>query len=196
MRHTITKDIINHLECLGFSLKSAEDAASDYLSCRHPHWNNLAIKVSSGSILITARWCFTPMRGRKFPSELFDEANRSAFVSRWYAEAETPEHGPGIIIETFAMEYGRESFGNLLMRFETEIRDLIPKFFKHSDEVEAAGDKPAEQVGFVIMSPSGNLNPAMHDRGDSDEIDTESAAYRNAQRFVDALNRTPRNEQR
>lgn len=168
MKNNQINDIKNHLECLGYQVEPHQGETTDFLVGQHANWANVMVQVGDGFILVRAGFRFDALFDGPIPNALLDEANRQSSVARWYAERDVEKRGFRIIIEAYAMEYGRESFGRLMSRNEHEIGCFIPKFVKFVEEAQAkkAAGSP-EAMGVVIMSPSGNLNPALHRKGES-----------------------------
>lgn len=127
-KSSFTEQIQHHLEFLGYTSESFEDAKADVLLFRSENHSNLVVRVVDDLVMVSAR--YTTKIKKKANSEeahlLFNETNSQVVVSRWYFEIK--DEMVVIVIESFCFGYVKSYFGKMIDTLENDIRNHMQKF--------------------------------------------------------------------
>ena len=132
MKHSITNQVFNHLEFLGYKVEDlSENKEIDFLIWRSENRSNLILKVTkSWTIIITARYNLS--EPNIVIKDLLNQLNivnsQSFFTKRYYEKGEEEEIT--LVIETFTIDYNKHVFWTVIDTMESEIINYIKDFSK------------------------------------------------------------------
>jgi hypothetical protein len=126
MKNTITKDIINHLEFLGFTIEAEENETSDILTCKNDARSNITAYISAGFVLLISRYSVELDKPTIELYKLIGEINSKTNCSKWYLSASSKDEVV-VNIEGYTFDYCKTMFGRILETMERDIRAFLPK---------------------------------------------------------------------
>ncbi len=126
MKNTITKDIINHLEFLGFTIEVEEKETFDILTCKNVARSNITAYISTGFVLLISRYSVELDRPTIELYELIGAINSKTNCSKWYL-SDSSKDEIVVAIEGYVYDYDKINFGKILEAMESDIRAHLPK---------------------------------------------------------------------
>ena len=114
MKNTITKDIQNHLEFIGYAIENVEDAEADSFICRHATWPNVTVRIVNDSVLFRCHFPVRPLLDNIKFHQLFQDIHNAVMVSRWYAIANEQNSLVTVFVECSAYGYDKLNFAKLI----------------------------------------------------------------------------------
>jgi hypothetical protein len=130
MKNTITQQIKDHLEFLGFTTECAEDGKVDTILCLNSSRSNIYLRIGGNFVMLRSSYGIKAVQESVELYRLFNQVNEVAGVTRWYASMDEKDSTTTIVIECYAYGYDKQNFGDLLTKFEDEIRANVMKFYK------------------------------------------------------------------
>ena len=128
MKNSITKDIQNHLEFMGYTIEVQEQDEAATLLCENMSRSNITVRIIRDLVMVRGRYFTKTIPESIQLFKLFDEINRRSLMTKWYSEPKQERPELVVDIECHAFGYDKEKFGKLLEQFEKEIRDYLPEF--------------------------------------------------------------------
>jgi len=143
MKNTITKNIIEHLQFLGYEVETQEQGITDRLICTHMVKTDLRLYVTNGFVHV--RVAFGLPSGSKPNAELLkviEKANEDTIVSKWYLlQGIKDPTAMAFSVDGYSIGYGREAFGTLIDMFLKEIRENLSKIYGVTGPYEPAKEE-------------------------------------------------------
>ncbi|USN58291.1 MAG: hypothetical protein H6767_08525 [Candidatus Peribacteria bacterium] len=136
MKNSISNKIYNHLEFLGYKVEDISgDSDLDTLVGKHGNRSNLILRIAKNdTILVSARYRVSKTNkiiNDKFLNVL-NSVNSKSLFTKWYYE-EDEDNTITLCIETFALSYEKQAFGNIVDTLEGEVLEYMKEFTEFSE---------------------------------------------------------------
>lgn len=135
MAASYEKEIVNHLEFLGYELDDLKVKEGFTYIAKHPNRSNLLVRVFKNTCILTTRWSgfqIKALKSRDF-FEIMNEVNTDN-MGKWYYEINEEKQTITILTEMDYYDYNKATFGNLIDNLEKEVQLNLQKFSKFLDE--------------------------------------------------------------
>lgn len=129
------KEIVEHLEFLGYELESLKPEQGYTYIARDPNKSTLLVRIFNLTTILTTRWSGfqTKAADSKDFFVMINEVNQEN-MGKWYYELSAQEDEIIVLTEMDYYGYEKKTFGQLVNSLEAEVRANLPKFQKFLPE--------------------------------------------------------------
>ncbi|MBU1034579.1 hypothetical protein KKF59_04435 [Patescibacteria group bacterium] len=126
MKNAITKDIINHLEFLGYTIEIEENDTSDILTCMNDARSNVMVLISAGFVLFSSRYLVEIDKPTIELYKIIGEINSKTNISKWYLSTSS-KNEMVVAVEGYLYGYEKLALGRVLEAMERDYILNMPK---------------------------------------------------------------------
>jgi hypothetical protein len=127
----LNKEIVNHLEFLGYELDDLKPKEGHTYIAKNPKKSTILVRIFNNTTILTTRWSGfqeKALKSRDF-FETINEINQQQ-MGKWYYEVNEERGDITILTEMDYYDYNKTTFGNLVESLENEVQVNLQKFSK------------------------------------------------------------------
>ena len=128
---TYKKEIVTHLEFLGYELQDLDAEQGHTYIAKNPNRSTLLVRIYNNTSILTTRYGGFQIKALK-SRDFFETINaiNQDVMGKWYYQADEEDQEVTIVTEMDYYDYNKTTFGTLIDSLENEVRLNIMKFEK------------------------------------------------------------------